>query len=106
MLDDRSRFVPPNRDELEGRVSDGFEFINSKYEPDWVGRIDLETLDVGNSSLCVGAQLEGSYREFQLEHNLYGQQSVGMGLDMWRGDQPERDMLNEIWKNKISAARA
>lgn len=106
MVHDTSLFVPPNRDELEGKVSEGFEFLNARYGEEWVDGINLETLDIGNSSLCVGAQLEGSYSEFQEAHAVWGGSSVEMGFDMWWGNTLEREMLNEVWKDKISAARA
>lgn len=92
--------------EIHDRVTEGVAFLHATYGGGWVHKVNLDTLDIGDSSVCLGAQLEGSYAQFQDKHGIYGDFVVSRGFDMYWGETDERDTLNKFWRERITNIRA
>lgn len=92
--------------EIQDRVTEGVAFLDAAYGDEWVHKIDLDILDIGNSSVCLGAQIEGSYSEFQNRHDIYGDFTVSRGFDMYWASTDERDTLNKVWRERITDIKA
>jgi hypothetical protein len=104
--------------DYEARVAKGIALLDEKI-PDWVDRIDLDTLDIGNGNHCVTAQLSS------VGDWIPGMQMLGLEAgDHHTGSYTEhgfntesfydvadykpweaRDTLTEIWKRRITERR-
>lgn len=47
--------------EVKERVQRGIDLLREKYGRDWVDKIDMETFDISNGSVCVLGQVYGGY---------------------------------------------
>lgn len=94
---------------VEIRVKQGMALLDEKHGPDWVWRINLDTLVMSHACQCVLGQLYpkeeqlggywGAKRALGLEHH----ETIGYGFMC---DGNEWGALTPAWKAAISARRS
>lgn len=104
--DDTNSLSPEKmRERIEERVDEGISFLNAVYEPEWIHHVNLDRFDISRSNMCIGAHLEESFGVFQVLHLIYGWDAVSRGFDTFGGDLDQIDMLNRVWREKITDLR-
>jgi hypothetical protein len=103
LRDDLYDALTPER--AEQRVDRGFEFINRNYPQDWVYEVDLVRLNIGDSNMCIGGQLEDSFGHFQALHGVWGEEVVSLGLDTFGSRTTDVELLTAAWVRKIEAQK-
>jgi hypothetical protein len=79
---------------IDDRVSAGAKWLDSN-RPGWWQRIDLETLDLGDSCRCVLGQLYGDFADGPDDDRMHGGGPYGStlgfnaGRDTWRARESE-----------------
>lgn len=103
--------------DYEARVAKGIALLDEKV-PDWVGRIDLEELNVGSETVCVTAQVSGVYRydvgmrmlglelgdDNDGSYTLHGfntETSIAPGMPDAYDPSEAMRTLNAIWRREI-----
>jgi hypothetical protein len=105
-----------NQEELEASARAGAELLNVKdpgwWHPDGARAIDLDTLDINSTSLCVLGQRYGDYGRGMLTIGLecVNADSEPRGFTPPLGVDPDTDEVNsarltQAWKELIIARR-
>lgn len=89
---------------IDERVTAGATYLD-EVVPDWLGRIDVDTLDIASCSTCILGQLFGGSLDGRLRLELDLEFARDLGFynypDIWEyGD------LTEAWKTLITDRRA
>jgi hypothetical protein len=85
------------------RVDAGAAWLDNHY-PRWVDRIDLDTLDLGNCTRCIGGQLAGLYVTFLRRHGLTFGDAFLLGFNVGMGG--DYALLTAAWRELIATRRA
>ncbi|MEK7583502.1 MAG: hypothetical protein AAB483_03845 [Patescibacteria group bacterium] len=90
-------------DEIDERVQRGAALLDKRV-PGWVMRINLETLDIGESQFCVLGQLFKSYSNGFQALGIPGGAGIH-GFNSIGGKSAEYALLNPAWKCLIKRRR-
>ena len=85
------------------RVDAGVAFLNV-VKPDWLKRIDVSKLDLGNAKVCILGELYNSYENGVLVLGLDDETS-SISLGFYDFDKRQYEQLTQAWKNKITKLR-
>lgn len=87
-------------------VDDGIQYLDSWYGRDnWLPKIDLDTLNLGEVFSCIAGQITGSYTKFQDIHKMDNVQCSLLGLTKIDDSVSYSDLSKE-WKRRITEMRA
>ena len=87
---------------LTETVQAGIDALNADC-PDWLEKIRLEDLDLGDAYGCVLAQVYGSYLTGREALDLVdGEQAADLGFDNWHYGYAE---LQAEWEYRINEMR-
>lgn len=93
-------------DTIAERVAAGARWLD-EYEPGWVDRIDLESLDLGSCDRCIAGQLLGDFVNVDEQwpiSTFRETDALGFSLPLQR--DLEYDDLTAAWRTLITARRA
>jgi hypothetical protein len=83
------------------RVAEGAAFLDVR-DPEWIGKVDLERLDLGSCTRCILGQLAGDYEDGVEMFALDGADTVALGFNTTLGF----DDLTAEWKRVITERRS
>lgn len=89
------------------RVEQGAKFLDERYGPEWIHRIDSYKLDLSSQTYCIIAQVNGSSYTRAMHHlGLSTQQSVDMGFTDASTSTSTYSWshLTEAWRTYITVA--
>ena len=87
---------------IEKRVEAGVAFLNV-VKPNWLKKIDVEKLDLGNKKVCMLGELYGYYDDGISTLGLENKTSA-TNLGFY-GSKRGYKVLTAAWKNKIAKLR-
>lgn len=99
---------------IEQRVDNGIAILD-KNVPDWLSKIDLNTLDLGGNSSCVLGQVVGGFSSFKgrklrgnndYENGFFSMENPSLGMIDRNLYSEESAKLTVIWKAKILELRS
>lgn len=89
---------------IRERVQRGVEWLNENH-PEWLDKINLEKLDMGQTHTCIIGQVVGesdpnfSCRQF---YNIMpGHVAEDRGFDVWDEKDYDYDDLRSVWEEVI-----
>lgn len=90
------------------QVNNGVEWLNQNC-PDWLDRIDLDSLDIKDGTRCILGQLYGDYFSSIVNRQISGPVRRGFNVHCMDEDRDvtriKLDMLTNTWKDKIRDLR-
>jgi len=89
---------------FEKQINCGVEFLNT-YRPNWLNLIDLDSLDMSDSKLCIMGQIDGVFYLAKMKMNLSFEDTDRMGFNLPPCSDDDWDILEKEWKEKIVSLR-
>lgn len=88
---------------FEKEINAGVVYLNETY-PDWLNKINLESLDLSHAKNCIIGQITGDYYNCKLDFDK--KVSLALTAEGMRYNDKSWGILTLEWKDKITQLRS
>ena len=88
---------------IKKRVEAGVAYLNA-VQPQWLKKIDIAKLDMGNPNVCVIGEVLGHYGKIN-ELGIDKNSEASIALGFYCDNEEEYPALTRAWKKKIKELR-